>query len=721
MSKSKQSSQIYEPQVYEDEEKTLIETMTNLSAFISEDDETEYPAEEKDGITDLTDFSCVIVVDNMPISHKVKKLEQVMRRVFGQIGTINNLELPTDEDKSGTMKTIGIALLEFASKEQATSAVKKINGWKLDKRHTFVVNHYADVHRYLQMPDEYKDPSHAEFQKNSPVKLPLGENLLTWLTDKFQRDQFVVRHNNNTEVHWCEYNPTPPVLVYDGSEQKKEGKNWCELYVNWSPQGTYLATFHHPGIALWGGKGFNKLMRFSHSGVQFLTFSPKENYMITWNGQTGDKASQAIKVFNVKTGQCMRPFSYTFVPEQSQWPNFKWSADDSYIARLDRQKDNDLICVYSVPQMNLLDQKSIRAPNVTTFSWSPTDNVLAYWSPEDGNTPARITLQAIPSRKILKQKNLFNVVDCKMHWHPQGHFLCVQVTRHTRTKKKTFTNFEIFRMRDPDVPVENFELKERVDDFAWEKNDGVRFGIVHSDSETRANVSFYTMTKLVGGDKLDFLHTHTDRPCNKLYWSTMGNYLVIAGQKSPHNGVLEFYDCDAEESLATHEHFMCTGVEWGPSGRICASVVSQAIFDTPSMRHQLESGYRLWSFQGTSLHQVQQQQFYSFEWRPRPTSLLTGQARADVLAPKNIKEQKEKFRSIDKLLKNSREAMEARKMIIMRNKFREDMQKLRDELSKDHSKRVATLGYDDTDETKWNLVTEDYSEIIESREDVVNE
>lgn len=139
------------------------------------------------------------------------------------------------------------------------------------------------------------------------------------------------------------------------------------------------------------------------------------------------------------------------------------------------------------------------------------------------------------------------------------------------------------------------------------------------------------------------------------------------------------------------------------------------------MRHQLESGYRLWSFQGTSLHQVQQQQFYSFEWRPRPTSLLTGQARADVLAPKNIKEQKEKFRSIDKLLKNSREAMEARKMIIMRNKFREDMQKLRDELSKDHSKRVATLGYDDTDETKWNLVTEDYSEIIESREDVVNE
>jgi len=443
--------------------------------------------------------------------------------------------------------------------------------------------------------------------------------------------------------------------------------------------------------------------------------------MITWNGQTGDKAMQAIKVFNVKTGQCLRPYTYTFVPEMSQWPNFQWSHDDRYIARLDRQKGHDLICVYTVPEMGLLDQKSIRAPGVTTFSWSPTDNVIAYWSPESGNTPARITLQDIPSRKFLKQKNLFNVVDCQMHWHPQGHYLCVQVTRHTRTKKKTFTNFEIFRMRDPDVPVENFELKERVDDFAWEKNDGVRFGVVHSDSETRANVSFYTMTAVAGGDKLEFLHTHEDRPCNKLYWSTMGNFLVIAGQKSPHNGVLEFYDCDAAESLNTHEHFMCTGVEWDPSGRICASVVSQAIFDTPSMRHQLESGYRLWSFQGVSLHQVQQQQFYSFEWRPRPLSLLTKEQRAKVLAPKNLKEQKDKFRSIDRLLKNSREATEARKMIIMRNKFRADMEKMRKALANNRKKRIEILGYDDDDESKFKVIVEDYSEVVESREDVVNE
>ena len=57
-------------------------------------------------------------------------------------------------------------------------------------------------------------------------------------------------------------------------------QNWTETYVRWSPKGTYLATLHHQGIALWGGEEFKRLMRFSHPGVQLIDFSPCERCML---------------------------------------------------------------------------------------------------------------------------------------------------------------------------------------------------------------------------------------------------------------------------------------------------------------------------------------------------------------------------------------------------------------------------------------------------------
>ena len=43
------------------------------------------------------------------------------------------------------------------------------------------------------------------------------------------------------------------------------------------------------------------------------------------------------------------------------------------------------------------------------FAWSPTDEVIAFWVPENKDTPARVTLMEIPSRREIRVKNLFNV------------------------------------------------------------------------------------------------------------------------------------------------------------------------------------------------------------------------------------------------------------------------------------------------------------------------
>ncbi len=47
--------------------------------------------------------------------------------------------------------------------------VQQVNGFKLDKSHTFAVNLFDDVSRYMQVPDEYEAPEDKEFE--APVSL----------------------------------------------------------------------------------------------------------------------------------------------------------------------------------------------------------------------------------------------------------------------------------------------------------------------------------------------------------------------------------------------------------------------------------------------------------------------------------------------------------------------------------------------------------------------
>lgn len=63
------------------------------------------------------------------------------------------------------------------------------------------------------------------------------------------------------------------------------------------------------------------------------------------------------------------------------------------------------------------------------FSWSPGGNIIAFWVPEDKDIPARVTLMQLPTRQEIRVRNLFNVVDCKLHWQKNGDYLCVKVDR----------------------------------------------------------------------------------------------------------------------------------------------------------------------------------------------------------------------------------------------------------------------------------------------------
>ena len=68
--------------------------------------------------------------------------------------------------------------------------------------------------------------------------------------------------------------------------------------------------------------------------------------------------------------------------------------------------------------------------------------------------------------------------------------------------------------------------------------------------------------------------------------------------------------------MGANDHFMCTDVEWDPTGRYVFTAVSW-------WGHKIDNGFWLWTFQGRVVHRHNVQRMCNVQWRPRPKTLLS--------------------------------------------------------------------------------------------------
>ncbi|KAH9939231.1 translation initiation factor eIF-3b [Epithele typhae] len=647
----------------------------NGSAYDDEDIDysdiqEKYQVEYDDGLENI------LIVDGVPVidQSKLERLLQKISKDFSKKGlriTPDQITVPFDQAKG---KSKGFLFMEFKTPDDASRTLATMNGHPFDAKHTFYINRLTDFDRYIDMDESYLEPEPEEYKPK--------EHLRAWLADPQGRDQYATYRGDEVEIHW-QGKPSQCEVAYSKP-------NWTDLYVSWSPMGTYFATLHRQGIRLWGGPSWEPQQRFAHPLVKLIDFSPNEQYMVTWsfdsiNVREGaeqgpqyfspEDEGNNIAVWDIKTGNLLRTFPSVH-PEgdeqkkQMQWPALKWSPDDKYVARV---TPGQQISVYELPGMGLQGKKSIKIEGVVDFEWRPLgdkdredvekankptangvapkakkvfENMLAFWTPEvDNEQPARVTLMNFPSRETLRQKNLFSVSECKLYWQNQGDFLCVKVDRHTKTKKSTFCNLEIFRVREKDFPVEVVELKDTVTDFSWEPK-GERFALVSSSDPNVGNpgpgitiktdVSFYQHERSKGNFKV--LRTLSARTSNTVRWSPRGRHVVLATVGSSSKSELEFWDLDfaVDEAkrdtapwgsgiqlLGSADHYAVTDAEWDPSGRYLATSAS-------AWRHTLENGYAIWDFRGQELQKHILDRFKQFLWRPRPPTLLSKEQQKTV-------------------------------------------------------------------------------------------
>ncbi|EFR03543.1 hypothetical protein MGYG_06539 [Nannizzia gypsea CBS 118893] len=626
-----------------------------------------------------------VVFDGLPIvseDNKAKLIKFLLKKIkkdgpsSSSIDPNRQIFLPMNE--SGMSE--GFAFVEYDTPEEAFAAIKSLHGTPLDKKHTLAVNKLTDIDRYGRegrIDDEYKPPKIEPFQEK--------EHLRSWLGDPNARDQFAMYRGDKVGVFW-NMKKDPPENIVDRD-------HWTQLFVQWSPMGTYLASVHPQGIQLWGGPQFSKQKQFPHPFVQLVEFSPQENYLTTWSsrpiqieGAPGvlsyDEDGKNIIVWDITTGKPLRSFvSHDLsapagtdgdaAPQKKkvQWPAFKWSADEKYVARMLQHQS---ISVYELPRMNLLDKTVIKVEGVMDFEWSPAtvqregvkryEQLLSFWTPEIGSNPAKVGLMSIPSKEIVRTRNLFNVSDVKLHWQSQGAYVCVKVDRHSKSKKSMATNLEIFRVKEKGVPVEVVDsLKDTVINFAWEPK-GDRFVLITTGEAPTGSavapktaVSFFCPEKVKGGAIGNFklIRTIEKKTSNGIYWSPKGRFVVVATVHSQQNFDLDFWDLDFEgekpesekdlsanlQLMKTIDHFGVTDVDWDPTGRFVISSAS-------AWTHSLENGYNVHTFSGTTLAEHPTEKFKQLLWRPRPPTLLSKEEQKQVR--KNLREYSREFDEEDK-------------------------------------------------------------------------
>lgn len=734
----------------------------------------------------IPDYSSAVIIDNLPktTEDKLPKLTAVLIKLVKQLcPNLLETDLTIPLDNASPPGTYGFCFIKLKDSKEAENVIKVLNGYKLGSN-IFNVTVYSDL-------DKFNNISEVYVPKQLPQFAPRPDPT-SWLCDSKSRDQYVIRHGLETEISWANLVPgEDPLLVYDGSREKAGGKNWTESTVQWSPQGTYLATFHPKGIKLWGGEDFQAHGKFMHDGVTELEFSPCENYLITYNfnHKNIEEASDVIMIWDVYTGTLLNNKALKYIDPRSenyqvratvpeikkkndkddnklrvekvilgriesyvceknrkayfkltegnnvyddipsdkvvplQDPNrLKWSYDGKYVARL----GCDLISIFTMPNMQLLDKKSLPAPGVVDFCWSPNSNVISYYSPANGNHPALINIISIPTREEVCSRKLFDVTDGKMIWQNDGDYLCVTMIK-TQGKKRTNVCM-FFRVCDVGVPVEQIELNETIATASWEAS-GDRIAIAHGESRS-LSISFYTMninnsltnsrdnktaTTAKGKKEITLLHTLNGIPCSELLWSPAGNVIAIA-QYSGDACTFELHDVENNSKLATRRHDRSNKLVWDPSGRMLASCTITNITQR-SIRGQPDDGFNLYSFQGTPIAQVKREKLFVFQWRSRPKNLLSSDEKKKVI--KNLKKYEKLFDKEDRV----RRQQIYQELVLLRRKTAQEfyniVNKSKANLAQLKKMRCALRNGYDSDDDKNYIVETVVDETVVSNKEII--
>lgn len=468
----------------------------------------------------------IVLVDQIPdgvTQEKLARLQEVMTKKIKE--KLEDMEVPNIEIKKleipfneETGKNNGFALISFNNEQQANQFQQIFNDYKMTKKSIWKTYNLSQIDKYARVPEEWVPPKKVEKEVDY-------KDMESFLND--ENDQFMIMAKGHVQIflNQCGYGanrvmaPTGPLNLWD--KENLGADDWDS--VRWSPRGTYILVFDkmERGVGLFGGRDFGLKERIEARCAFNATFSPDEQFLMTQSGKTDENGrfidcdvKAEVSIWNIMDGEKKRNFVFpvgTYCADA--WERFQWSPSGQFLATTKK----DYLCIFDAwnnfKPLNDPDSPTgmfIHVPGLNSFTFSPTEDHICYWVPEAGERPLRVCIRELPTLKQIRVKNLFNVKDLEMLWHPQGTFLAVKVSKPIKGKKGfLYNSFELFHMKEKEIPVDTVEINdhqypydvetgriktENLGTMAWEPR-GMRFSVLYgpNDAVTKTQVKIYKL------------------------------------------------------------------------------------------------------------------------------------------------------------------------------------------------------------------------------------
>ena len=652
-------------------------------------------------------FANVIVITNLPVGvppEKQPKLHSFLSKVITSdpSSDITDVYLPLDTDKS---TTLGVAIVTLSDEAKVPSVLERVNGFEISKGQALKAFPFDVAESIIEDALATAADESAASPDTAEVPIMNRTTYRNWQVDEPRMEQLLTRYDDETEIYWMDPLDPIPKMYYGGEREKQSGKKWCDLNVVFSPSGTFLATLHSPGIALWSAKSFSQKVRFEHTHVAGAIFSPNEEYLLTYRHPISPDDKEVAKVWRVVNGELLRSFgnSSGVLTSDLNECGFLWSASSKYLARI----VHGSIFVYEAPSMKLTTDpyrgnqpSALRYQNVKVMSWNPyvdpesneAQDLLAIWTPEGPNEPASLIVVDVEKRREITTKKLFSTGDspAEIHWHPEGDYIALKASRLlTKSKKTGRVVFDIIRLKEKGCPSETIDFGSTIVSVNWEPVSNGRLALIVGE-EKKVTPSSTNPTGIAMEYKMKMYTVSAGKPIeepqvinlmngsyNRISWSPNGQHFVLyqgpvqsktdevsafapdrkSATSGNVNGEIFFYSVTATggvELLRKDEHVNMNKVVWDPSGRFLVTAVELNIEDrnSPSYKMEQYSGYYIWTFQGRNLKRVDGVRLWNVQWRPHVQGLLTTKDKKKLL--RSLRDKSAEFEEEDKVIKNAK-------------------------------------------------------------------
>ncbi|KAG9389454.1 Eukaryotic translation initiation factor eIF2A [Carpediemonas membranifera] len=618
-------------------------------------------------------FASIVYVTGLPVTAQakcdklcavaLKRIAALMRKPFKPVF----YDMPINPESGSSF---GYLFIECVDKEEAEELIEAVDGqFMMKDKYPLTASAYSSIEALRNIPDEFDAQAVRDAQEKYHEPIIVDD----WLMDDRARSQAALVVGDHLDLQWHD-----TITGFDTATDMPFNPSTHKLH--WTKNGSFLLarTADAKVAELLGGDNNGDLTTLiSHPNMAGMMTSNTERYIVTvstgmpgaegplrgphmaiWDKLNGNKRIKVLPMFDLDTkgkypSNCPTPLQF--------------SPSDKFIAYGYEQR----IQIYSTKDLRK-PVRVLQLPGLVDFSWSPADDFLAIFQVEDNNRPAKASIINVPKLcRQLVSRNLYGVKSCAITWHPHGYYFATTTERAVRNGSTT--NIDIFRVKNPAVPIETLEYREKkVTGIAFEPR-GFRLAIsLGEEVEARAAalsgednveqliqpkaVDIYTLTDIKQGAlrrEVELAH-----PAHTLSWSPAGRMLVLQSGPAQESGVNRWVDANNGEVVATREFPYMDTAAWDPTGRAYAVYTS---YD----RMPDYAGVEMFSHRGQALAADKIKNLVSFMWRPMPESVLTEEDKREI----NYKEDAKAFERVDTALRLSMDEDEAAKRRLIRLKW----------------------------------------------------